>query len=178
MTTRNVDPKLNLMPRTSVTVATPYSTSRTYRASQSRKYAAAQKRANMLMAKRALRGPLRTGGFWGPSLRPKNEKKSVSLGIANYACNSTGSVTALNLVATGTDFTNRIGRKINIKSVFIRGWVFPEDNDTLQQMARVMLVWDEQPNGALAAVTDILDTVDSSSQLNLNQIVTGKPILG
>ena len=40
--------------------------------------------------------PLRTGGFYGASVRSPMEKKVVDTAVANYAVNSTGVVTLIN----------------------------------------------------------------------------------
>ena len=96
------------------------------------------------------------------------EKKTIDLATANYACDTTGSVTALNLVATGTDYTDRIGRKILMKSVNLIGTIVPQDTTVSANLSRVMLVYDKQPTGALPVITDILNTSNSLSQINLN----------
>jgi len=102
-------------------------------------------------------------------LASRGEKKTIDLAPASYACNTTGSVTALNLVATGTDYTDRIGRKIQMKSCNIIGHFLPEDSSVSPTLCRVMLIYDKEPNGAaLPAITDILKTADSRDQLNLD----------
>lgn len=157
------------MPRTAVTVSTPYNTSRTYRASQARQMAARQKRANMLMAARSkYRTPISSRGFFGPSLRSRQEKKAVDVDPANYVADTTGSVTLLNGIATGTDFTDRIGRKVALKSLFIRGRICNIDNNIGPTVARLIVVYDMQTNGAAPSVTDILKSATSQAQLNLN----------
>lgn len=96
------------------------------------------------------------------------EKKVIDLAEANYAVNTTGSVTALNLVAQGTDYTDRIGRIIKPVSVQVRGTFLGEDATTLDQLGRVMLVWDSQPNGAtIATIAQILNAATSTSFNNL-----------
>jgi len=87
---------------------------------------------------------------------------------AQYAVDTTGSVTLLNGIATGTDFTNRIGRKVCWRSFLISGKIQPQDGGTDPNMYRIMLVYDSQPNGGLAGVTDVLTTANADSPLNLN----------
>lgn len=101
-------------------------------------------------------------------LGAKGEKKVIDLAPASYACGTTGSVTALNLCATDTDFTDRVGRKILMKSVNIVGHYIPTDSAVNPTLCRVMLIYDKQPTSALPAITDILKTSDSRDQLNLN----------
>lgn len=97
------------------------------------------------------------------------ERKVVDTASAQYACDTTGSVTALNLVATGTDINNRIGRKVMLKSVQVRGTVYPVDDATQSGSSRVMVVYDAQPNpSAIATITDILQASEGDSYQNLN----------
>jgi len=110
----------------------------------------------------------RPGYGRGPS-RTSVEKKYIDTAVSNYVVNTTGSVTLLNGVATGDDATDRTGRKIQCESVQIRGFVYPEDDNTTAQMGRVMLVWDKQSNGGSApAITDILTAATGTAFNNLN----------
>jgi len=122
------------------------------------------------VAKRARvgRAPPATRGFWGPQNRSADEQKVVDTVSANYALDTTGSVTLVNGVATGTDFTNRIGRKVVWKSVQIRGLWLPADATVSNNLCRICLVWDTQPNGALPAISDIFNQALGNSMLNLN----------
>jgi len=112
--------------------------------------------------------PLRTGGFYGPGQRSLMEAKVVDTDPANYSMDTTGSVTLINGVATGSDFTDRIGRKIILKSVYVRGIIKPVDSQTNDALCRMMVVYDMQANGAAPAITDILKSATSQSQLNMN----------
>jgi len=115
--------------------------------------------------------PPRTGGFrgtQGPLRRAKDERKVIDVDPASYNANTTGVLTLLNGVATGTDFTNRIGRKIRLKSIYIRGYCQPEDQTTGNNLARMIVVYDMQSNGAAPTVTDILKSATSVAQLNLD----------
>lgn len=88
----------------------------------------------------------------------KKELKYVDLANASYAGDTTGSVTALNLIAEGDDNTMRQGRQVVIKSVQLRGNVNPYDTATPQPVkARMLLVWDNAVNsGSLPAISAIL----------------------
>lgn len=78
------------------------------------------------------------------------------------------------LPTLGTDMVNRIGRKTMIKSIQVRGYMYPEAAKGMAvsaipiQDAFVMLLWDTQPNGAAPGVLDILNTTSPASMLNLN----------
>lgn len=105
----------------------------------------------------------------------KQELKVSDITTAQYGVNTTGSFTLLHVPILGTDYTQRIGRKTVIKSVYIRGRVLIENAQVFTaattcavQQPRMILFWDMQPNAATPAVTDLLNTADSTSHLNLN----------
>lgn len=116
---------------------------------------------------------LATRGFGAGFGRSLGELKAVDLVPAFYACNNSGEVTLLNGTQRGADINQRNGRKIRVKKIFIRGRVTLENQtfaaaDTPLGQARVMVVVDWQQNGgSLPAISDILDTVDPTSQLKL-----------
>ena len=65
-----------------------------------------------------------------------------------------GSIVTINGCATGTDFTSRIGRKIKMTSVQMRGVISP---GTLDNICRIIIFYDCQPNGGGApSVADVL----------------------
>lgn len=104
------------------------------------------------------------------------EKKVQDLGPAQLGMNTTGTFTLLAAPVPGSDYTNRIGRKTLIKSVYIRGIVSCEladqDGPTVGaspcQLGRMIIFADMQPNAAAPALTDLLTSATSISQLNLN----------
>ena len=51
---------------------------------------------------------------------------------------------------------NRIGNKVIVKSVHARILISAAPGAATQEVARVMLVYDRQPNGAFPAIGDIL----------------------
>lgn len=114
--------------------------------------------------------PYRTGGFYGASVRSPMEKKVVDTAYANYDVNATGSVTLISGCATGTDFTDRIGRRTNITAIQVRGSMKLQTDaqSEIPQVGRVMIVEDMQCNGVIASITDILKTAETTSFNNLN----------
>lgn len=123
--------------------------------------------------RKAYYGPIRTGGFYGPSRRPKQEKKVIDTPKADYNLYTTASVALINGVATGTDFNQRIGRRTQVKSIQIRGFATPTTANTSGavtqgNLCRVMVIEDKQTNGVLPAITDILDNSTATSMMNLN----------
>jgi len=72
----------------------------------------------------------------------------------------------LNGIAAGTDFYQRVGRKVRLRSLYIRGDIYAADNGTTGALAfRVALVYDEQTNGAAPAYSDIFQGVDASGNV-------------
>lgn len=103
------------------------------------------------------------------------EKKVQDIAVATYQVNTTGSFTLLCIPVVGADMNARVGRKINIKSVYIRGYVGLQaallstaDSEIPPQQARMIVFADMQPNAAAPAVTDLLNTATPASHLNLN----------
>lgn len=103
------------------------------------------------------------------------ELKAIDNDAANYQVNTTGTFTLLNGCVQGTDFDERVGRKILCSSVYIRGSVVLENANDLSagvtagaQQCRMILFVDMQPNAATPATTDLLKEASPTSQLNLN----------
>jgi len=116
------------------------------------------------------RGPYRTGGFYGASVRSPGEKKVIDVAQTTTAVNTTGSVTLLNGVATGTDFTDRIGRRTNVTAIQLRGFFTPDLTSATitQNLARILIVEDQQTNGVIATIADILNAVTPTSFMNMS----------
>jgi len=81
------------------------------------------------------------------------------------ALNSTGTILALNLIQVGSSMFNRIGRKVEMRSVRLilklntmavtRATVNPD-------LGRVMIIYDRQTNGANPALADFLQDTDQA----------------
>jgi len=82
-------------------------------------------------------------------------------------------------ILSGTGFYNRIGARIRTKSIEIRGTITPSLGNAAavaDQFARIMVLYDRQPNGALPSTADILldyqsagaTTTTARSGLNMN----------
>lgn len=64
----------------------------------------------------------------------------------------------------GSGFYNRIGRRIRMKSLHIRGYISPGGGNAAavsQQMGRIMVLYDRQTNGAAPSIADILTNYDA-----------------
>lgn len=133
--------------------------------------AIARARATILNNRRSTAlGPLRTGGFYGVySRRGREELKVIDNQQVIAPLLTTGSIALVNGVAQGTDFTDRIGRKVVVKSIHLKYYVQAYNNVDvpLGDIVRVLLVWDYQANGSLAAVGDVLTNVDVLGGINL-----------
>lgn len=131
--------------------------------------AVARARATILNSRRSI-APPRTGGYYGLyTQRGRDELKVIDTQVVTAPVLTAGTATLLNGVAQGTDFTDRIGRKVNIRSIHLKYYIqaYNSVDVPLGDIFRIMLVWDYQTNGALAAVTDILTTADVLSGVNL-----------
>jgi hypothetical protein len=73
---------------------------------------------------------------------PRVETHYLDNAQASYNADTTGTVTALNLIAEGNDNVNRLGRKAMMRSVSVKGFVVSPSNAPPAQQTRVLLVWD------------------------------------
>jgi len=86
----------------------------------------------------------------------------------------TGTVVPINLMAGGTAVNERVGRKVVLKACLVNFTVknaYGVNTDGFQgAIVKVSLVYDSQPNGAVAPAgyTDIYSTAHPTSPLNLN----------
>lgn len=119
-----------------------------------------------------LRVPFRTGGWYGQwDRRGREELKTIDSGTSTFgATPTTGAVQLINGVATGTDYTARIGRKITMKSVLIRFTITPNvlQSPGIGDTIRLILLYDTQTNGADPGVSDILAQPNWLAPMNLN----------
>jgi hypothetical protein len=149
---------------------------------QSKKVAAAasalRRAATIIRAKpSAILGHVRTGGFDGNYQQFKyrgnagRELKFIDVVQSNSLILSAGLVTLLNGLAQGTDFNQRIGRKIVMTSILWNHGYIPYDGTSSPEgeIIRNMIIYDTQANsGSTPAVTDILVSADPFSAMNLN----------
>lgn len=116
----------------------------------------------------------------------KTEKKVLFVGEADatngvLACNTTGSIIALNLIQVGSSMFNRIGRKIEMRSLrFIGQYLTTNAGGPVTTVDpdyhRLAIVYDRQTNGALPTLSDMFqdteqtgtNTSTSLSGVNMN----------
>jgi len=89
----------------------------------------------------------------------------VDLASAQYQGNTTGSIVLAATIPQGAAVQERVGKKILLKSMQVRGYV-TADGTTTTTMGAWILVYDKRPTGALPTITDILDTINVNSFLN------------
>lgn len=97
--------------------------------------------------------------------RVSSETGFVDVASATYALDTTGTVTLLNTVAQGASVSQRVGKKIMLKSLQFRGLMQNGSTAAANDVA-VLIVYDRRPNGALPAITDILSSVTPTSMNN------------
>jgi len=98
----------------------------------------------------------------GYGSRRRAEVKYVDLAAANYSLDTTGNTTLIPVVAVGADETNRIGRNITLKSIQMHGRIFNNSTAVFNHVL-IALVYDRQPNKALASFTDIYDSASPNA---------------
>jgi len=100
------------------------------------------------------------------AVRRVGEKKGVdtvlTLSPILSTTNTNGSSFVLNLVQQGAGSWNRVGRKINLQSVRLRGTLtvtytaVVATGQTFGNVVRMVLVWDKQPSGAAIPTFDTI----------------------
>lgn len=95
------------------------------------------------------------------------ELKAVDTVATTYSFNTAGAVAAapLNVPVSGAAFYQRIGNKIAMKSLQLRGLIIPSNGNAAavtEQICRVIIYYDRQANGAAPAVSDILLSTTSA----------------
>lgn len=96
-------------------------------------------------------------GQRGPRYMPPNRKHRNIFSSTNAG--NTGSTTLLNGIAEGSDDFQRIGKRVHIRWVELKFWCTAANNDIL----KLSLVLDKQPNGTGTTASDIYDLTFGSN---------------
>lgn len=97
------------------------------------------------------------------------ELKWLQTPVGTYASDVGGSITLLNGISEGTGPSERIGRKVCMKSITLKGWLAPVDARVpLSGMHRIMVVHDNAPNGSTPALTAILAQARPEAPMNMS----------
>lgn len=97
------------------------------------------------------------------SFRP--EMKYADVAEATYTANTTGSVQWINAIAPGSSMNQREGSRVKLTSVRVRGRVTAGSAGVIAT-GTLVLVYDSKANGASPAITDVYETVNSTSLQN------------
>lgn len=91
-----------------------------------------------------------------PTARPLGEKKGIDTAITMApiisTVNNNSGIFVLNLIQQGAGSWNRVGRKVNLRSLRIRGDILHQQTTgvatgiTQGQIVRCVIVWDKQPS--------------------------------
>jgi len=113
------------------------------------------------------------------SYRGRGELKLVD-GVTTSASNNAVALntstnhTLMNGIAVGANYFNRVGRRIEMQSLHLKGIIdFTGHNTTLIDQARLVVVYDRQPNGALPTTATVLADMDSSGAGNSTSVFSG-----
>lgn len=106
--------------------------------------------------------------------RPTGEVKYFDTTKAATALASAGAIanSSLLLIQEGNTESTRVGNKITVKSVMVRGQLIMSsqaDATATSQTFRIIVYLDKQCNGATAGVTDILQSASFLAFNNLDQ---------
>lgn len=123
--------------------------------------------------RRTLKGYYRRTGYYGRFAPLGTELKFFDTNKASTATASAGTIfdDSLCHVPAGTGESERIGRKITIKSINLHTealLISTASSSNCDDGVRMILYWDKQCNGATATVTDILETATYRSFNNLS----------
>jgi len=92
------------------------------------------------------------------------EIKGVDFPVNTVTFDTTGNIGSINMIQAGSSYFNRIGRRIEMKSVHFKGEITLVSGvqSTTTDYTRIILVYDRQTNGALPAIADIIQTTSQA----------------
>jgi len=105
------------------------------------------------------------------------EIKAIDIPEADYTYRATptNGIFLLNGIQTGSGFFNRVGARVEMKNLHMRGSI-RNTATSVSGFGRIMIVYDRQPVGALPNIVDIIQsrdqlgaaTISGSSEINLD----------
>jgi len=87
----------------------------------------------------------------------KDDLGYVDLAAATYAGDTTGSVTLIPTIAQGTAVTQRVGKRVALKSLEVKGSISANAASVTSE-PWFAIVYDKRPTGSLPAITDIYNS--------------------
>lgn len=87
--------------------------------------------------------------------------------VASTTVSTTPTIVSFNNIAQGVDYNNRVGNSIKVENMLMRQLI---TTDTLQQAVtfRHMIIVDNESDGALPVITDVLESSSVLSPMNHN----------
>jgi len=77
-------------------------------------------------------------------------------------------IKCISVCVPGANANNRLGRKILVKSIFVRGRVWATSGMTGAAFFRMIILQDREPNGALPTIANIMTDDEIVGLMNLN----------
>lgn len=112
---------------------------------------------------------VRTGGWANPSSAETKFIDTTPLPVLTAAVNTfVATPILLNGCVQGTEATNRLGRKIVMKDLLLKGQLQLDPTTTGGGFIRIAVVYDKQSNGVAPAITDVFLTNALNSPNNLS----------
>lgn len=102
----------------------------------------------------------------GPEFKNTDVSNAMTIPTAT---SSWSNLILLNGIDQGAGNSQRVGRRVTVKSILVRyNFGLPSPTATSQLAAvRLMIFYDKQPQGATPLITDVLDTASINSLTNL-----------
>lgn len=125
--------------------------------------------------KRRVLAPRRTGGFYSVRMRRLGaEKKTIDQQWLGSASASNTDPWLLNATATGSDFTQRIGRRIKMKSLLLRVYLSVDAAiaASTTNLCRVLVVLDKQWNATTTAGGAVSGAPPVATAYNITPVLT------
>lgn len=110
--------------------------------------------------------PVKMGSYRLKGMMATKESGYVDTAVTG-ALDTTGTVALINTIAQGTSVVQRVGKKVLLKSVQVRGNAIANSAAIAQDVAW-MIVYDKRPTGSLPAITDILVSASATAMNNDN----------
>jgi len=104
------------------------------------------------------------------------EIKAIDIALAAYNLKQpsvASNIILLNGIQAGTGFFNRVGARTEMKNLHIRGIIQNQATSVQESLARILIVYDRQPVGALPIIADILQSrsqVGTASTSGMSEI--------
>lgn len=87
------------------------------------------------------------------------EKKYIDTSFTGQSCDNGGALSLLNGTQHGTSNQQRIGEKITIKNIELNGVLTTNTTNVFSAYAKIMLVYDKQPNGSAFSLANLINTI-------------------